>query len=699
MITSFAVGAVFEIRDLATPVVARLAGEMQKLATLTATVRTEMQALSNIRIGSITNRLTAMSAALDRSATAAGAMSSSITAGAAAADAGLAAALTTARALTAQLTAAGAAGRSLRIPRGAGGGGGGGPPPIPGAGPGGRRHTPFHFGRIGAHAGPVHASVGGTGPAIATGAGVWGVAHVMKEAQEPLHQQAGLASLGLNDQEIAQVVARARQTASAVPGSGFASNVKTIGELYSVVGLPHALELSQKFATLDRVMALSGKGKDEGSGYILARAGELMGKLSNPDDLSAFEGTLDTMTRVNIATHGKVTPAEWLNYAKQAGPAAGTLTGEGFYTTASIIQAMGGFRAGTAAQALARQFSGGQMTKSKADELKALGIFQEGDYTVGKGGHVQFITGAGRAMSDRLQHDPLAAVTDVLEPALEKHGFTSLEDQTREIYKIIGTGPAQREIFELLRGHTQIAAERNRMKGAMGPEAALANAGANDPLQATAAFTKAFNDLLGALGSPLMQSAVPMLNTLTGAFNSIAAGLGSHKTVAATAGGVLAGAAGGAAVGLGIGMLGGPIGAAGGALVGGLIGGGIGLFGSQSAGGRAGIAGGALGGATAGLPFGPFGVAAGALIGGTLGGYLPSLLPSALGGAGKQSSAAPTQVNATVTVKAETDRPEGLAQEILGILNKMIAQGHLHNQGDADGVGSSPFVTGLGNLS
>ena len=150
MLTSFRVGAIFEISDLATPVVVRLAGEMQKLATLTATVRAELQGISNIRIGSITNRLTAMSAALDRGATAASAMSGSIVSGAAAADASLSAALVTARALTAQLAAAGRAGAGMRI---AGAGGGGGPPPLPGAGRGGGRpHGPFHFGRVGAHA-------------------------------------------------------------------------------------------------------------------------------------------------------------------------------------------------------------------------------------------------------------------------------------------------------------------------------------------------------------------------------------------------------------------------------------------------------------------------------------------------------------------------------------------------------------------
>jgi hypothetical protein len=694
MISSFTVGSIFEIKDLATPVVVRLAGEMQKLATLTATVRAEMQALSNVRIGSITNRLTAMSAALDRGATAATAMSTSIVSGAAAADASLAAALVTARALTAQLAAAGRAGGAMRVA-----GIGGGPPPLPGGGGGrGGRHGPFHFGRVGAHVGPVHASVGGSGPAIATGAGIWGVAHVMHEAEQPLHQQNMLRLLGLNDDQISQVVQRARQTASAVPGSGFANNVKTIGELYSVVGLPHALELSQKFATLDRVMALSGKGSEEGSGYILARAGELMGKLNNPDDLSAFEGTLDTMARINLATHGKVSPQEWLAYVKKAGPAAGTLTDSGLYTTGALIQAMGGSIAGTAAESIQRQFAGGVMTKSKAEELTKLGIFKPGDYEVGLGGHLTFKTDAARAFVERAQHDPLSMAEQVLIPALEEHGFTDVDSISRELYRISGTPPTRRELYELVRGHKQIAGERGRAQGALSPDAAIAAAG-GDPVQAIAGFTKSFNDLLGALGSPLMQAAVPVLNTLTSAFNALAAAAGQHKTAAATAGGVAAGTAGGAAIGLGIGWLGGPIGAGTGALLGGLIGGGIGFFGSQPSGIRAGMAGGALGGAAAGMPFGPFGMAAGALLGGTMGGYLPSLLPSSLTGGGKQSSAAPVTVQANITVKAETDRPEGLAQQLLGIINKMIAQGHLHNQGDADSVSSSPFVTGLGGLS
>ena len=200
------------------------------------------------------------------------------------------------------------------------------------------------------------------------------------------------------------------------------------------------------------------------------------------------------------------------------------------------------------------------MTKSKADELKRLGIFQEGDYTVERGGHVQFRTDAAKGFVDRLQHDPLTAITDVLEPALEKHGLTSLEDQTREIYKIIGTGPAQRETYELLRGHKQIVAERERAKQALAPGAAMPFMQEHDPTQPMTGFTKAFNDMLGALGSPTLQASIPLINGLTGMFNGIAAWAAGHQKAAGVAGGIATGAAGGAAIGLGIGWLGGPVG-------------------------------------------------------------------------------------------------------------------------------------------
>lgn len=699
MITSLKVGAVFEITDRALPFVQRLATEMEALAKSTAAVRAEMASLSSIRIGSIGNRVAALAGNMDKAATAAAAMSSATVQGAAAMDAGLTTALATARALTAQLAAAGRAGSGIRLPPGGVGGVPPGlPPPLPGAGGGRGGHGGGgprgpHFGRIGAHMGPAHASVPGTTGTVGAGLALWSVFGAMHQAEEPLHQEAMLRLLGLDDAQVASAIAQARATATAVPGSGFAQNIKSIGEMYSVVGLQGSLQLSEKMAQVDRAMALAGKGTEEGSSYVLTRAGELMGRLTDPHthqvDLAGFGAILDTMSRVVVATHGKVTPAEWLNYAKQAGPASGSLTGEGLYTTAAIIQAMGGYRAGTAAQALQRQFAGGKMTKPVALELQRLGLAKPDDFEFDHG-HVIPKTDAMKELVGKLQRDPLSAVVDTIAPALAAKGITTPEDISREIYKFVGTGPAQREIYEIMRGREQIKQERERAMKGLAPDAALPFAQEHDPVQAMKSFTTAFKDFLGAVGSPAMQAAVPMLNGMTSIFNSMSAWAGGHKATAGVLGTVAAGAAGGAGLGFASGWLGGPVGAGGGALIGAGVGGGLGLWGVLPEG----IKSGASTGFWAGNKVVPgMGGVFGGMVGG-MWGALPSVLPgSTPAGAASQTV---NKVDANITVKAETDNPQGLAEKLLAIINRLMAQGHLHNQGEADSVQSSPFTTGYG---
>jgi hypothetical protein len=688
VITSFRVGAIFEIQDRATPVVDRLSVLMRELGVATATVRTELQSISSVRIGSVTNRVSALAASMDKGGTAAAAMATAVVGGVARMDASLNTALGTARALTAQLTAAGRAGA---------GAGRGGAPRLPGpGGGGGGRHGPGpHFGRVGVHAGPGHVSAGG-GDAIATGVGAWAVGHVLKESMDPMHQESQLRALGgdfLDPANLKAAMDRARATATAVPGSGYAENLKTIGELYSVVGLKGALALSPELAELDRVMALSGKGKEEGSGYILTRASELMGQLTDPNthevDLPKMRNMLALAGKANLATHGKVTPAEWLAFAKQAGPAAGSFTEEGFLTAVAVIQATSGNRAGTAMQAINRQFTGGKMNIDTAKELERLGIAKPGDFEF-EHGKVITKTGSMRTAVDQLQNDPLSFMVNTIVPALNAKGLTSVKDVQAEGYRMFGTGPAQRLMFELFRGQEQIKQERARAQAALAPGAAFASAQEHDPVQGMAAFTKAFNDMLGAIGGPTLTAAIPGMNALTTLFNSVAAAASEHKQGAAIAGSIASGAAAGAAIGLGIGWLGGPVGAGGGALIGGALGGLSGMIGSMSPQQRFGTLSGALGGGAAGMVGGPIGMAFGALAGGALGAVLPGLMPSGQANAGQMVK---IDVGG-LTVKAETDDPRGLAERILAEINRLISQGHLHNQGEATGAASSPYATG-----
>jgi hypothetical protein len=364
-------------------------------------------------------------------------------------------------------------------------------------------------------------AIGGVASVFAESMLLKGMASIANHAKDFQHELAKARALGLDVGQMTQVADQAWKNTRDVSGVDAAHAVKTIGSLYSIVGLEEALKLSPKFEKSDQVLGSLGKG-EQGSAYTLARAGELMGKFTDATghlDVGKFSAFLDVINQAVIATHGMVSAKEWLNYAKQAGPASANLNNDGMLTTSVLIQAMGGHRAGTAGAALTRQFAGGVMARRVAEELLRLGIAKKGDFRFD---HGKVIPKPG-AMGDTvaaLGRDPLEAIVEHIMPALQKAGFTG-DKMAAEIYRMIGTGPAQREVYEMLRGIYQIQQERERAKGAMGVDAGYDNFSKTDPLVAEKNAHVAYNNMLTAMGSILLVAAVPTMLKITEVFKSI----------------------------------------------------------------------------------------------------------------------------------------------------------------------------------
>jgi hypothetical protein len=359
-----------------------------------------------------------------------------------------------------------------------------------------------------------------------------GLAKIASHGDKFLDQTAKLQILGLKNKEIAEATAQAWQNTRLAPGSIVSENVKAIGEMVSVVGLTEALKTSEKFAQLDQVLKnVTGK---EGAGYTTARAGELLGVFSNKQtgafDEMGFSKFMDLVGRAAVMTHGKVTPAEMLNFAKQAGPAAANLTDDGFLTEVAIIQAMGGHRAGTAAAALDRQFAGGIMSQRVAKELMRIGIAQPGDFETGRGGQIIAKTGAMSEVVTALQRGALSAISGVILTKLQAAGFDTNEKLSAEIYRMIGTGPAQREVYELIRGRNQIAAEVARGKQTLSIEESVGVLNRDSPIGIKGAFNAGLDDMLTAIGAPLMQMALPVMSGLATMFTAIGQFAAAHPT-------------------------------------------------------------------------------------------------------------------------------------------------------------------------
>jgi hypothetical protein len=169
-----------------------------------------------------------------------------------------------------------------------------------------------------------------------------------------------------------------------------------------------------------------------------------------------------------------------------------------------------------------------------------------------------------------LQKDPLDAVASELIPALEKHGYTTNEAITKELYRFLGTAPEQREIYEIIRGREQIKQERERGRATLPPGTANTTLNQYDPEAVTGGFSLAFRDLLGALGSPLMANSIPVIRGLTTTMNELSAAAGKDKQTTTVFTSGLAGTIGGAFVGAAGGFLmAGPAGVIPGAIYGG----------------------------------------------------------------------------------------------------------------------------------
>lgn len=687
MLTSFRVGAIFEIKNEATPTLERLAAAMRELADLTATVRTELQSLSEVRIGTISRSITTLTERMGKAETVASTMSKAVTDGAIAMDAGLATALGTARALTDQLIAAGRAGATVgRIGRGGGtvppGGGGTG-----GGGRGGRHGPGFHMGRVGGsvpvYGGHAHMSGPGNTGIIAGGVAGYVAYKAMHAAEELQDEQDKMRRQGRSEEQIRSITDRAfDEITRQVPTATASDVLKSTAELTFTKGnFDSAVSSTAQALKIDALISNATGTKVEGQGFKMYRA--LEEKLVT-QDAAHTDRLLGIMAQGTIATSGRVTGSDWFTFAKRAGVSwihqddkfVGSIV-------PTLIQSLGADTAGTALMTMYQTLMGaGTLSKQQYEAFDALGLIDPNKVKPDKGGRFNVRPGG---IKGSLQSKGNLATwgRSYLAPALERVP----EDQREAYLAKIGRNRNTTRMFETFSspaGIAQFDKDASLIEKAEGIDESYKTFTTKDPKGALEGLTKQFGSMMEALGGPAMQAAMPGIQALTTLFNTVAAAANTHPKGAGVATGVLAGIAAGAGAGFLTGLAGGPIGAGGGALIG--AGGGLayGLWNlpSKSKPPSAGY--------MMGEPGGLFGDDVAAKLWG-----LPAALPTG-SSTTSASAAGNTTVKADITVKAETDDPHGLAQRILAEINKLISQGHLHNQGEGDSVASSPYVTGMG---
>ncbi len=265
------------------------------------------------------------------------------------------------------------------------------------------------------------------------------------------------------------------------------------------------------------------------------------------------------LMRITTATHGTVTGSTLFGISQQAG--AGVLkhlNDEGIYGIAAMAQVLGGQRVGTSLMALNRQFAGGKMTAQTAAALADNGILQPGEYFTDHG-QVVVNASATKRLGEMLQRDPRTFM-DMLVSKMEAAGIKKLEDQMRELHRILGTNTEKRYVMDFLANRNQINAEVARMPLGAGVNGVLANM--DSSLSANLSnLNVAFSNLMTTLGGPGVTPAVAVLKGITDAVNAINGSLQDPERLKMVTQvlGAIAGAVGGlliVAAGIAIGTIG-----------------------------------------------------------------------------------------------------------------------------------------------
>lgn len=430
------------------------------------------------------------------------------------------------------------------------GGGGaippGGTPPLALPGPGGiplnPRFSPgWKVPRVGEYD-YLHA---GIAAGMAGGGIMAGLRSALEQGADVAHLQAILGTdKRLHPDALKAALNVAYFATQKAPGSTLAGNMGALIDLKTVTGdIGEAMLMLPAFAELSTVLNTVQKtrtGRDEPV-YAAAKALEILGKLTDevtdpktgkkrvefhPQNLNKL---LSNIARVDVATGGRVDPAEILAFAKMGAVPGMMMSDEFLWEIApAMIQVMGGSRFGTAMMSMFQVVEGERMTAKTYDALAKIGLAKQDPHT-----KVVVDPKTGRSKRTREQvttegvYDKEMMFSNTLEwvrkaqERMEKAGVHGIEAQIRAL-----SGPAaQRSTY------ARLLADFLKDMPAIEKEAANTRnvrpdlpkyLQANDPKLKFAAFQASLEKFLAMLGGPLMDPAIKMLDSLTDKLNKIA---------------------------------------------------------------------------------------------------------------------------------------------------------------------------------
>lgn len=356
------------------------------------------------------------------------------------------------------------------------------------------------------------------------------------------------------DLELA-VKAAYRQAAETPAAGSVADEVGLLRELKSQLpDMQTAIAALPFFAKLkETIAAFSPTGTASDSDMLMGlKALEFRGKAFREDpktgkmiiDPEALKIEGDDLERAIISSGGLFQTRDALQMARQAGP-AGRMSADAFYGKAVEMGViMGSSKAGTAMFSMFQELLEGTMSAKTLGRLIDAHLVNPKFVKYDKDGKPSELLPGGLKDSSLAYSDTFAWLQEAFATLKKDHPKATDQDLYIMFSSLFGRQTTQREATEAIQAEPEFANKMKNYKATAGTADNAAFLQTNDPTTVMKGFTNAWETMLQALGSPLVQPVNQMLLGLTHVFSDISGFAAAHPTFVKDLGYIATGLAG-----------------------------------------------------------------------------------------------------------------------------------------------------------
>jgi hypothetical protein len=334
------------------------------------------------------------------------------------------------------------------------------------------------------------------------------------ETVELSRAQEKFKTIGLSTAENERAFKAVKDTVGNIRGLNVAETTEGLMDIHSALGdLSHAIEvlpMASKYRFSFEALFGNKFSKEQIEEQIQngMKFLEVTGAVAQGQ--AEMERRFNVMAQITAASGGRVTPADMLQMARRAGPAAQGLNNEGLRNVSTLIQELGGEGTGTALMSMYQAMVGGVMKQSAAAEFMRLGLVDPAKVEYGKAQKIKKLMPGANRLGKLMQEDPLKAADELMKAmAKPLHGpaiDTNNADKVREELAILfGNRTAQKMMSILTTQRGQVVKEAALASGAK-DIGKLYEQALDSPTGKMLEFENAVANMKAEIGKPLIEA-------------------------------------------------------------------------------------------------------------------------------------------------------------------------------------------------